>query len=317
MANSGSSPPDKMALALAYREENGRCYCPYRDCPLPIDDIEQDRLDIMHKFFTVAREDHGESPGQKRSEKGLHARPLLCNGPPRILDLGCGTGIWCNDMADHYPGANILGWDLSLRMQPDRMPFGVHYQPQDISDPTWDLEPNSMDLIHMRLLGGCVPDWRAVYQNVFNHLKPGTGLFEHIEIDYRPISYNNTLPENSSVNRWMKAVYGAYEQSGRPLFPKEDLHNTLSQLGFTDIMHEDQEIPYHPWPENEHLREISRWFNLAMQSAIPAISLAPLTRYAGWSAKEVTILNADVKREICMRPMEFSCRMHIWHARRP
>lgn len=109
----------------------------------------------------------------------------------------------------------------------------------------------------------------------------------------------------------MKAVYGAYEQSGRPLFPKEDLHNTLSQLGFTDIMHEDQEIPYHPWPENEHLREISRWFNLAMQSAIPAMSLAPLTRYAGWSAKEVTILNADVKREICMRPMEFSCRMWV------
>lgn len=55
----------------------------------------------MHKFFTVAREDHGESPGQKRSEKGLHARPLLCNGPPRILDLGCGTGIWCNDMAEY------------------------------------------------------------------------------------------------------------------------------------------------------------------------------------------------------------------------
>ncbi|KAK7997636.1 hypothetical protein PG989_000038 [Apiospora arundinis] len=34
------------------------------------------------------------------------------------------------------------------------------------------------------------------------------------------------------------------------------------------------------------------------------MSLAPLTRYAGWSAKEVTILNADVKREICTSGMQ-------------
>lgn len=40
-------------------------------------------------------------------------------------------------------------------------------QPQDITDLTWDLDPNSMDLIHMRLLGGCVVDWRTIYQNAF------------------------------------------------------------------------------------------------------------------------------------------------------
>lgn len=39
--------------------------------------------------------------------------------------------------------------------------------PKDITDPTWDLDPSSMDLIHMRLLGGCVSDWGTVYQNAF------------------------------------------------------------------------------------------------------------------------------------------------------
>ena len=43
----------------------------------------------------------------------------------------------------------------------------MQFSPQDITEPTWDLDPNSMDLIHMRLLGGCVVDWRTVYQNAF------------------------------------------------------------------------------------------------------------------------------------------------------
>lgn len=47
-------------------------------------------MDIYHKLFLVAR-------------KGLHSAPVPPNanwGPPRILDLGCGTGIWAIDMAE-------------------------------------------------------------------------------------------------------------------------------------------------------------------------------------------------------------------------
>ncbi len=43
---------------------------------------EKDRMDIYHKLFLVARRDH------------LHQNPITPNwGEPRILDLGCGTGI--------------------------------------------------------------------------------------------------------------------------------------------------------------------------------------------------------------------------------
>jgi ubiquinone/menaquinone biosynthesis C-methylase UbiE len=50
---------------------------------------EKDRMDIYHKFFLVSRHDH------------LHKAPLTPNyDGPRILDLGCGTGIWAIDMAE-------------------------------------------------------------------------------------------------------------------------------------------------------------------------------------------------------------------------
>lgn len=50
-------------------------------------------MDIMHKFFTVARK-HDALAG------GLHEAKISSAGP-RILDLGCGTGIWAIDMAEY------------------------------------------------------------------------------------------------------------------------------------------------------------------------------------------------------------------------
>ncbi|KAK7990384.1 methyltransferase LaeA- variant [Apiospora arundinis] len=143
MASSKITPLDsRMALAQQYLEENGHCYGCYCHCLLPVDDIEQERLDIMHKFFIVARE--GINQGIKRSQNGLHPLPISCNGPPRILDLDCGTGIWCIDIADLYPGASILGWNLNMRMQPQKIAPGMQFLPRDITDPTWDLDPNSI-----------------------------------------------------------------------------------------------------------------------------------------------------------------------------
>lgn len=33
--------------------------------------------------------------------------------PQRVLDFGTGTGIWALDFADEYPGAKVIGTDLS------------------------------------------------------------------------------------------------------------------------------------------------------------------------------------------------------------
>lgn len=46
-------------------------------------------MDCMHALFREARRDR------------LHEYPIVSYGePPRILDLGCGTGLWCMEMAE-------------------------------------------------------------------------------------------------------------------------------------------------------------------------------------------------------------------------
>lgn len=47
--------------------------------------------------------------------------------PQRILDLGTGSGIWCIEMGDLYPSAEVTGVDLSANM-PNWVPPNVHFE---------------------------------------------------------------------------------------------------------------------------------------------------------------------------------------------
>lgn len=83
--------------------QNGRRYHAYKDGSyiLPNDEPEQDRLDLAHAMTTKLTGDR------------LHLTPLPEDFAGRVLDIGCGTGIWSICMGDRFPNAQILGNDLS------------------------------------------------------------------------------------------------------------------------------------------------------------------------------------------------------------
>jgi len=87
-------PPQGARDYIEYSTENGRAYSTKGNYLFPIDEGEQDRLDRFHSFFIKIRQAMG-------SVHGLHARPIESNAVLRVLDLGCGTGIWCNEMAEY------------------------------------------------------------------------------------------------------------------------------------------------------------------------------------------------------------------------
>src|SRR5688572_4211823 len=61
----------------------------------PNDEPERDRMDLQYYCL-------GEIFG------ALHLAPFDQNNPPRrVLDVGTGTGIWCIQMGDQYPTADI------------------------------------------------------------------------------------------------------------------------------------------------------------------------------------------------------------------
>ncbi|KFZ12534.1 hypothetical protein V501_04187 [Pseudogymnoascus sp. VKM F-4519 (FW-2642)] len=87
--------------------EGGRTYAVYgkEEYGLPMDEAELDRIDMCHaKYYALL-------------EKKRFLAPIGSN-PQKILDLGCGTGIWCIDVADEYPSAEVIGVDIAPT-QPD------------------------------------------------------------------------------------------------------------------------------------------------------------------------------------------------------
>lgn len=86
------------------RYENGRRYHTYREgsYPLPEDEREQDRLDLIQHWFGLVLK--GE----------LHRAPV--RDPQRVLDVGTGTGLWALDFSDAHPDAQVIGTFISFSL---------------------------------------------------------------------------------------------------------------------------------------------------------------------------------------------------------
>lgn len=145
--------------------ENGRLYQLWHrgQYPFPIDERELDRLDAMHKFFLVSRGYLLYSP-----HIVLEDIPNL-----RVLDLGCGTGMWALDVAKKFFSSGsslVLGVDLSTQMQASEIYENNDFKAMDIEEP-WAsfVKESSYHLIHARMLAGSIhfDSWPRVYREIF------------------------------------------------------------------------------------------------------------------------------------------------------
>ncbi|KAI9822841.1 MAG: Secondary metabolism regulator lae1 [Phylliscum demangeonii] len=280
-------PPGTVAPNVPPVRENGRLFHGYMKgmYMYPCDEQEKDRMDIFHKLFLVAR------------VEALHSAPLLSNpAPMRILDLGTGTGIWAIDMAE-YPLAWVVGMDLA-NIQPERIPANLRFKIfQDFESP-WALGEASFDLIHLRAGCGSVSSWPDMYQRVFEHLKPGFGSFEHVELDLEPRCDDGTLSPQSCLVQWWRFVADATQRVNRPLAYNHWTRAMLEHAGFVDIQEQVIRAPLNAWPADPHLKDVGRWYNLGLTEGLEAFSLGPLTRVARWGVDDVQRIVRDVKKVI-------------------
>ena len=141
----------------------------------PKDEAEGSRLDLQHHLFKLAA-------------GGLYRAPLY--QPRSILDVACGTGIWAREMAQHFPKAQVIGFDIDKSLPEKAMellgpggqfPHNFRFQVADALQP-FPFHEATFDFVHARLISPFVPipRWPDVLREMMRVLTPG-GVIEVVD----------------------------------------------------------------------------------------------------------------------------------------
>ncbi|KIO32946.1 hypothetical protein M407DRAFT_241200, partial [Tulasnella calospora MUT 4182] len=144
---------------------------------LPADLPERDRLDLQHEMLKSAT--GGLYLPREAVQRALS--PRVDGSPPRILDVGAGSGKWATDMAKEFPHAEVVGLDLVPVNPSSQAPPNCRFILGDcntcLDDPSYE---SAFDMIQARCIVSGVHDYRKFIQHIWKALRPG-GVFFVIE----------------------------------------------------------------------------------------------------------------------------------------
>jgi ubiquinone/menaquinone biosynthesis C-methylase UbiE len=201
--------PDDQAAANRQRWNwfAGRRILSFGTYLFPKDAAEGNRLDLQHHLLKLALGSNYRAPVRQ---------------PRAILDVACGTGIWCRELALEFHDAEVVGFDIdSTPMEASRQrlgprgefPANFRFLEANALKP-FPFEDNHFDFTHARLLAGFLPiaQWFAVLNEMVRVTRPG-GYIELVE---------NELPSSPSeafnflvvISLQMVRKYGLYEGAG-------------------------------------------------------------------------------------------------------
>ncbi|PHH82320.1 hypothetical protein CDD82_6356 [Ophiocordyceps australis] len=303
MSQSSDSPQQQQQTPMVQGYwAHGRYYGSWKQGKYlcPIDSEELNRLDLLHKFFLVAR------------KGALTSVNLDFGRPARIMDMGTGTGIWAIQVSDSQVMSRgeggvtmtaVLTWHCRLRcipeimaidinlIQPRLIPRGMVTMQFDIEEPSWDALYCNCDLIFFRMLLGSIrtDKWPSVYRNALEHLAPGTGYLEHVEIDWEVgFESSGEIPPNSAFKEWSETYLRGLDGFFRNARVRtQNTKRLLEEAGFCDIREQTIRCYVNPWSADPEECDTARWFNMGINIGLQAMSVAPLVEKLRWTVEEV------------------------------
>ncbi|TPX11523.1 uncharacterized protein E0L32_007734 [Thyridium curvatum] len=231
---------------------------------------------------------------QEAEDLVLYLAPLPEN-PQKILDLGCGTGIWVIDLADQHPSAEVIGVDISP-IQPSYIPPNCRFEIDDINR-DWTYPEDAFDLVHARALVGCVPDWAELDRRVLRHLRPG-GWLEHVELSVHIRCDDNSLPAGSSLAQWGGLMAQVYRKIGRSAEACEVAMRAAEEAGFACVREHRVKVPIGMWPKHTDLKQWGAWNRAFMLQGLEGFALRGLTTILGWSYEQAQMYLMGVRNDL-------------------
>ncbi|KAI8079776.1 S-adenosyl-L-methionine-dependent methyltransferase [Halteromyces radiatus] len=197
------------------------------------DAIEQDRLVAQHYLLRTAFATRSPqmSPTSFSPEQHSHQSPV-------VLDVGCGLGQWCMEMATTYPHSTFIGIDLLPSYPKDIKPRNCHFRQVNVRHLPLPFQDHSIDFIFQRDLnwGLAQDEWHPLIMEYLRILKPG-GWIELVEPD---LETKSSLEKECAMND--KLLQGFRMRQQDP-YAARKLPTILAVHGFRRVESHFQSLP--------------------------------------------------------------------------
>jgi hypothetical protein len=127
-------------------------------------------------------------------------------------------------------------------------------------------------------------------------LKPG-GWIELVEIHVLPLSYDNSLPQNSQIMEFYKVLKPLAASLGIDLDVATKLKKYLEEAEYDSVQEQIFDLPVGDWPEDRRLKEIGRFQRFQFVGGLQAIASALLKRVGDWTKEQTEVFLAGIRRE--------------------
>ncbi|PVF95010.1 S-adenosyl-L-methionine-dependent methyltransferase [Serendipita vermifera] len=230
--------------AMFFKEIDGRIFSSQASTYiLPADEVEFLRLDKQHATHLIGLGDLYSCPDLV--EQVLSPEPRVTK---EILDLGCGTGIWALSMARQFPHARVVGVDLApAPLREDQLPPNIEFEIDDINLGLGHFA-GRFDVVHMRCLGGGLPDINQGITNAARYM-----------VTTQKVATPNQK-DSSWVRRFFYEAMCAFELNGTNAFKVVEVMDTglwghpfLTSCGAASMFN-----PIGPWATSTDPEESQR-----------------------------------------------------------
>ncbi|UPX19374.1 uncharacterized protein EKO05_0009640 [Ascochyta rabiei] len=276
--------------------------------PFPNDVLENERLQWQHCLIQAL------FLGRNWFAP-IHRLPL--KRPKKVLDIGCGTGIWCIQMAKKFSRSHVVGIDLSP-IQPKIVPTNCEFVIDDIRDRAWWGKGyiHYFDYIHTRMSLGIFRDFREIIQKGFNNLEPG-GWMESQELYSKVYCDDNTMPATWPLLQWSKDQDEAAMKLGTPLRIANKLKTWYEQAGFLDVKEEVFRVPINEWAKEDRFKMYGKFMAQNMQGGLYGWTVDYFHRAFGWTEDQIRVECARVHKSLNDRNVHAYFKIYVVYGRKP